>query len=273
MCSIRFGQSSSSQIDEEISTLMPVNTKKANTCVWKQFEAFCKERVYSLNGDTSIPQVAEILKDFAFNMKKRDGSDYKEGVVKTQWNRIAKLLQEKFHKEFGTTFDPFKDVVFKDARSARDAKRRQLQVSGEKRKSSASILTEDEQNQIIALWNEDTPEGLQRKFFHIVALELAWRGGEAAECLITFFEIEKDNLGEHTGRIVYNPIFSKTCQGGGKPLTQKKWLVENKINPDRCPVRYFLYNYLIFVTETNFSDCSINLLKREAPTLLRIGFS
>jgi hypothetical protein len=29
------------------------------------------------------------MKDFGFNMKKLDGTDYKEEVVKTLWNTVA----------------------------------------------------------------------------------------------------------------------------------------------------------------------------------------
>lgn len=50
---------------------------------------------------------------------------------------------------------------------------------------SASFLSEDEQNQIIVLWKEDIPRWLQRRFSHIMTLELVWRGGVPAECLIT----------------------------------------------------------------------------------------
>lgn len=56
------------------------------------------------------------------------------------------------------TCDPFKYVIFRDSRSARDAKRRKLQALAEKRKSSASVFSKDEQNQIITLWDEDTPQ-------------------------------------------------------------------------------------------------------------------
>lgn len=50
---------------------------------------------------------------------------------------------------------------------------------------------------------------------------------------------EIDNEGNFTGRIEYNPVFSKTAQGGSKKLTDCKWLVTNDINPEVCPVRLF----------------------------------
>lgn len=89
------------------------------------------------------------------------------------------------------------------------------------------------------LWDENTPNGLQKKFFHIAAFELAWRGGEAAQCKIHYFKTEKNNDGTSTGRLEYNSIFSKTAQGGDKKLNDSKWLTENKENPDLCPVRLF----------------------------------
>lgn len=198
----RFGSNSLDEIDERIGDLTPANTKISNISTWKQFEQFCSEKGYVLNEKTSVPKLAEILKDFGFNMKKQGGSDYKEGVIKTHWNRIAKMLQEKFYKEFNVSFDPFKDVEFQNARNARDAKRKQLQASSENRKSSAAALNVEELAKIINLWDENTPEELQRKFYHIVSCELAWRGGEVASCLTKFFEEEDDNIGNPTGRII-----------------------------------------------------------------------
>lgn len=52
------------------------------------------------------------------------------------------------------------------------------------------------------------------------------------------FKEENHNFGKPTERIIYNPVFSKIFQGRTRPLIKKKWLVVNKDNPDRCPVRY-----------------------------------
>lgn len=81
---------------------------------------------------------------------------------------------------------PFKSVIFKQSRNAHDATRKNLQSDPTKRKTRSVPLNPIEINKIINLWNENTPEGLQRKFYHIVAVELAWRGGEAVICLIDF---------------------------------------------------------------------------------------
>lgn len=58
------------------------------------------------------------------------------------------------------------------------------------------------------VWTEDTPEGLQKKFFNIVAKELAWRGNEGAFASIFHFKKELNNFGNFTNRIEYNPVFS-----------------------------------------------------------------
>src|SRR3978361_721971 len=99
MCE-RFGESSALEIDKNIIKLTPVNTLKARASAWKQFEEFCSERNYTLNQETTLEQLAMIMKDFAFNMRKTDGTDYKEQVVKTLWNTVAKVLQEKYHNEY-----------------------------------------------------------------------------------------------------------------------------------------------------------------------------
>lgn len=41
------------------------------------------------------------------------------------------------------------------------------------------------------------------------------------------------------GRIEYNPVFSKTAQGGDKKITDSKWLVPNTKETKLCPVRLF----------------------------------
>jgi hypothetical protein len=114
-----------------------------------------------------------------------------------------------------------------------------LQADVSKRKvSSAALIILKEYLKMVKLWDEETPHGLQHKFFLIVARELAWRGNEAANCLVSFFreEQERNNFGDLTGRLEYNPILSKTHQGGCHSLSESKWLVPN-MSSDLCPVR------------------------------------
>ena len=82
--------------------------------------------------------------------------------------------------------------------------------------------------------DENTPDGLQRKFFHIAASELAWRGNGAVFLLLEYFKEEKYNNGASTGRLEYNPIFAKTAQGGVSRTCKSKWLGKNLVNPDLC---------------------------------------
>ena len=211
----RFGCNSTEIIDQQIIENVPRNTVKSKTYVWKQFTNFCEERKYELKVDTTTEHLAFIMKDFAFNMRKIDGNDYKESVVKTIWNTTAKLLQEKYFSEFGRSFDPFKDLLFQSARMAQDSKRKLLQATPEKRKTSSTAMTPEEYNSMCLQWDENTPTGLQKKFFLIAAVELAWRGNEGALCILQHFKDEVDNKGSLTNRIEYSPIFTKTHQGGG----------------------------------------------------------
>jgi hypothetical protein len=68
--------------------------------VWDQFEEFCQSREFSVELQHTPKQLNDILKHFAFNMKRTDGQDYKESVVKTMFNVTAKLLQELYLKKF-----------------------------------------------------------------------------------------------------------------------------------------------------------------------------
>uniref|UniRef100_A0A1Y1LQA7 Uncharacterized protein n=1 Tax=Photinus pyralis TaxID=7054 RepID=A0A1Y1LQA7_PHOPY len=133
-------------------------------------------------------------------MKKTDGTDYKESVVKTLWNITAKLLQKKYLEEFNRKIDAFKDIIFEDTRKARSAKRKLLQAIPEKRKVSSAALTRVEISKIVESFDETTPDGLQKKFYQIAAVELAWRGNGAAFCLLDYFKKEVNNVGVFTGR-------------------------------------------------------------------------
>ena len=155
------------------------------------------------------------------------------------WNSTAKQLQEMYFVKFQMKFNPFFDVEFLAARAARDAKRRRLQQDPRKRKTSAAALTNEEYKNIVNMWDDNNPVGLQLKFFHVISRELAWRGGEGIMAKVENFVKEIDHQGHFTGRIEYNPVFTKTTQGGSKKLANSKWLIKNESNLNECPVRLF----------------------------------
>ncbi|CAH1366237.1 unnamed protein product [Tenebrio molitor] len=113
-------------------------------------------------------------------MRKKNGNKYNESVVKIMWNSTAKQLQEMYYRKFNMKFDPFTDIEFSSSRAARNAKRRDFQTNLTKKKHSSASLTTEELSKMIEIWDENTPNKLQRKLFHIVGYELAWRGGEAS---------------------------------------------------------------------------------------------
>lgn len=235
----RFGTKSILSIEENVKNSVPKNTVNNKKYVWRQFMLFCEERKYVFNEETQTAKLADILQDWAFNMKKQNGENYKDYTVKTMWNLTAKMLQEKYYNEYHIKFNPFSDIEFKLARDAKSAKRKQLQSNPEKRKSSSVFLKYNEFKKIVDSCNENTPNGLQKKLFFVLSYELAWRGGEGARCQVNYFKMESDKSGNKTGRIEYNPVFTKTTQGGDKPCATSKWLISNKTNTDICPIRLF----------------------------------
>lgn len=235
----RFGNFSQSEVHKAIENARPTNTVKSDKFVWRQFMEFCTARGYKFEKLTPTEELAKMLQDWAYNMRKSDGTDYKEGTLKLIWNKTAKMLQEIYFTQYNRKINPFCDMVFQSAVNARNAKRKELQSISSFRKISAVALTRPEIEKMAASQDEDTPDGLQRKFFHIAASELAWRGNEAVFCLTDYFHEEKQNDGSSTGRIEYNPIFTKTTQGGAHKTAESKWLVRNIGNPDLCPVRLF----------------------------------
>lgn len=236
----RFGEINEKEIDENIKKTAPQNTLKSKNSIWRQFMSFCDAKKYTFGPDTSVTELASILKSWAFNMRKKNGEEYKEHTVKVLWNVTAKLLMEKYFNDYKIKINPFEQIEFKAARDARNAKRRNLQGIDGKRKESAAFLTHNELKKLIEASDELTPEGLQKKVFFLLSYELAWRGGEGARAETTFFKEETDNIGAKTGRIEYNPIFSKTTQGGARKLADSKWLVKNETDHSFCPVRMFL---------------------------------
>lgn len=235
----RFGNDSLSAIEEKVAESKPKNTIINHQYVWKQFMDFIKDRNYILDANISISALANILTDWAFNMKRKNGQDYKDFTVKTIWNVTAKLLMEKYQKEYNIKFNPFTDTEFKISREAKSAKRKELQMDPLKRKESSKALKYEEFKLMVRNCNEECPDGLQKKIFFVLSYELAWRGGEGGKCFVSYFKDDIDNIGQPTGRIEYNPIFDKTTQGGDKPCAPSKWLVINRGQPDICPVRLF----------------------------------
>lgn len=239
MAKERFGKILLSKVDDAIKNVKPKNTERSDKYVWKQFTEFCLARSFEIEKMSTDKDLCNILKDWAYNMRKSDGSDYKEGVVKLLWNKTAKMLQELYFEKYNRHIDPFNDMVFQSARFARNAKRKELQAVPGARKESSTGLTRQEIEKMAFSLDENTPDGLQRKFFHIAASELAWRGNEAVFLLLEYFKEEKYNNGSSTGRLEYNPIFSKTAQGGASRTCESKWLVKNLVNPDLCPIRLY----------------------------------
>lgn len=235
----RFGEESILEIEQKITEAIPKNTASNHDYIWRQFMCFCKEKGHVLDENTNVSKLADILKYWAFNMKKQNGEDYKDYTVKTIWNVTAKLLMNKYHRDYNIIFNPFSDIQFKSSRDAKNAKRKQLQQEPEKRKQSSVFLKHDEFIKIVETCDEETPDGLQKKMFFVLSYELVWRGGEGPRCLTNYLKEELDHAGQKTGRIEYNPLFTKTTQGGDKPCASSKWLVRNKVNPNICPIRLY----------------------------------
>lgn len=90
------------QIDQKIENCTPRTTKRTHKSIWNQFSAFYEEKRYVLNETTSVENLANILKDYAFNMKKVDETDSKKGVIKTMWNITAKQLQQLYFYNYNS---------------------------------------------------------------------------------------------------------------------------------------------------------------------------
>ncbi|XP_031358949.1 uncharacterized protein LOC116182556 [Photinus pyralis] len=82
----RFGCDNDEKINEIIESNTPRNTVYSKKFVWKAFMDFCSIRNYELDGSRTVEELASILKDWAVNMRRKDGMQFKEATVKTMWN-------------------------------------------------------------------------------------------------------------------------------------------------------------------------------------------
>lgn len=143
-------------------------------------------------------------------------------MLKGHWNLLVKKVILDVWKSQQRHISIQDDPVFEQARKAKAVKRRQLQSDLTKHTINAVPFPPEEKRKIIDLHNEETPEGLLKKFFQYASFIFAWRGNEGAKSMITHYREEKDLRGIPTGRIEYNPIFTKTCQEEEKILSSSK---------------------------------------------------
>ncbi|CAH1112248.1 unnamed protein product [Psylliodes chrysocephalus] len=78
----RFGVFDKNSIEKAVKSLVPTNTVRSKNSIWAQFTQFCTVRKYTLDAHTSEGELNNILKDWAWNMKKTNGEEYKEYTLK-----------------------------------------------------------------------------------------------------------------------------------------------------------------------------------------------
>jgi hypothetical protein len=90
----RFGYMTEREIDENVTRSVPKNMENSKNSVWRQFMSFLRRKKYTFNQETPVSELAFILKNWAFNLKKQNGEEYKADTVRVKvvWNVTAKLL-------------------------------------------------------------------------------------------------------------------------------------------------------------------------------------
>lgn len=76
----RFSATLNEVTNQKFDEIIPSNTKKNQNLTYRQFLTFCEKRNYTLDAENSNKRLAFILKNWAFNMRKIDGSDYMESA-------------------------------------------------------------------------------------------------------------------------------------------------------------------------------------------------
>jgi hypothetical protein len=188
------------EIERKLLERTPQNTRATQTMCWRLFSRFLRDFGLEFNPNTVKDEdINDLLKKFAFNARKLDGTDYKDESLKSIWNSIAKQVMNQVYKATGRSLNIFKDPAFQTARDSKFVKRRDLQKDPTKRKVSATPLTAEESMEIINIWGTDTPDGINRTLFHLGGFALANRGGDQGSWRLEDFEKEVDNKGKKTG--------------------------------------------------------------------------
>jgi len=81
-----------------------------------------------------------------------------------------------------------------------------------------------ELKEILDLYDDDNPEGLNKLLYFVGATLLMNRGGDGVKWMNWHFIYEEDNKGRLTGQLMFNPLFTKRCQGGDKKLAKTKYI-------------------------------------------------
>ena len=73
-----------------IESSVPKDTVVNKQSHWRQFSEFCGAKNCKIDVTMTIPESAMIFLDYVLNVRRRDGTHYKECIIKTLWNERAK---------------------------------------------------------------------------------------------------------------------------------------------------------------------------------------
>ena len=180
-------------------------------------------------------QTADMLVKVAFNLKQKNGSVYKDKSWKQNFYNICHLVQREVFEHQKVHLDYKDDPTFRPVKDAKQVVRKEIQEDPTKHEENAAPLTIDEFIKICNLFTDDNPDGLNRLNFFLLQVLFMERGGAGSRYKLHHFKFEKDNTGERTGRLLYNPIFTKKTQVTEKEREEKEKMLAVWNDPDQCP--------------------------------------
>ena len=189
----RFRQIQHEEVQELINQNENKNTKKSHK-VWANiFQQYLKDvketkaigNLLNLEGGVqsmslffilflesmTYDEVSIHLQHFFFQVKKKDGEDYKGGSLRTGINSLIAFLSSKGH-----------DVdINQDAKLYKiiDARLKMLAKDGMDETEHATPLTEEQEKRLIASFDTNTPFGLTCYVWYYICKYTAARGGYA----------------------------------------------------------------------------------------------
>lgn len=99
---------SATDIDKSMDDLTLMNTKKNKNVSMKTIWGVFRLKKLLVR-KRNFGGIAFILKDWASNIRKKDGSVSEESVVRTVWIATATFFQKKYYKDFTIAIDLFDD--------------------------------------------------------------------------------------------------------------------------------------------------------------------
>ena len=170
------------------------NTHRATEVSWAVLLAYCSDRDISLDvNNVSMVELSKILQMFYFEIRKKDGKQYKKSAFRAIRSGIQRKIKD------ARNIDIVQDPFFTEANTAFAAQCVQLKKAGLAKIDHKPIISEEDMRKLYgggAVFGLCSPKPLQRKVFFEILYFFCRRGLENIRQLTKdSFIVKKDSDG------------------------------------------------------------------------------